>query len=235
MNNFAMLLRSPNNDKIFLQWDVANKSYIFRVYLLNKIVPLSVILLSGPAIIFCSLFFRQFLVSIGNLSSSILFFYLFFCYPLFLMYIFVSVLFIILSLLSNNYQKFYITDKGIYLLQKGMLGMARTFFKTPRYAASLPGFPGGIVGATIAKKVIDKGTEMITDKILSDDNLYYNYTSWRNIKKVITNVRSGVIIVREFRTNINTTVGFVVADKDIFSKVVQLIKERATKAIFKEN
>lgn len=116
-----------------------------------------------------------------------------------------------------------------------MLGMARNFFKTPRYATSLPGFPGGIVGTAIAEKVIEKGTEVITDEILSDNNLLYNYTSWENIKKIIINSRSGVIVAREFRTNINTTIGFVVADKNLFPKVAQLIKERATKAIIKEN
>lgn len=228
-----MLLRSPKDDKILLQWDVANKSYIFKVYLLNNIFLISFIFLSGPFFILFLFFFRQYLVPISNLTFFILFFYLFF-YFIFLSYIFVSFLFIFLSFFSSDHQKFYITDKGIYLLQKGMLGMARAFFEMPRYAPILPGFPGGIISAIIAKKVIDKGAETIMGKIFSNDNLLYNHTSWRNIKKVIFNARSDVIVVREFRTNINTTVGFVVADKSLFPKVVQLIKERATKAIIKE-
>lgn len=222
-----MQLRSPNDDNILLQWEVPTWLYFWRINLLNRIYYLSIIFASGPAVILILFFSRKYFIPFNIITLSIIMLYFFF-YILFLAYIFVSLIFILLSINSTKRQKFCITDKGIYLLQKGTLELIKNFFRSPRYSKYLPGMPGSV----ITEKIIYKITDEIVKK-LPEDIVNYNYTSWENLKQIKADPRSGVIAMREFRTNINIIVGFLVADKEIFSEVMQLISKYAVRAVIK--
>jgi hypothetical protein len=198
---------NTEKDSIFLEWGVFTPLYQFNLFIKGVI-----------RFAFKSVIFMLILVAISLTYHKLYFLLMFVFFYLFVLVSYFVAIFIIitLSLISalfydKKLDKVFLTSKGIFFLQAGGLGGVKTFFQVGSNIASR-NLLFKILVSEKADDVIDKLTE----------NIRYNYSAWKDIKKVIVNRKDGMVSVID---KSRFSVGAIYVPEEHFQKTVKIFQE----------